>query len=99
MLDSRQLDSSGLEEAYYRLFRDFFDMAERRRRWSIADDIPWDQVNPHMDPEIANVVESFCAVELFLPDYIVKILPTLRRSRGRAFFHANWGYEEAKHSM
>jgi acyl-[acyl-carrier-protein] desaturase len=99
MLESRQLDSTGLEEAYYRLYRDFFGMAERRRRWSVADDIPWDKVNPHLPPEIANVVESFCAVELYLPDYIVKIMPALRKSRGRAFFHANWGYEEAKHSL
>jgi acyl-[acyl-carrier-protein] desaturase len=99
MLVSRQLDSTGLEEAYYRLFREFFDLAERRRRWSIADDIPWDQVNRALAPHIASVVESFCAVELFLPDYIVKILPVLRKSRGRAFFHANWGYEEAKHSL
>src|SRR5262249_12791255 len=28
----------------YRLYRQFFDLAERKRRWSLADDIPWDQV-------------------------------------------------------
>jgi acyl-[acyl-carrier-protein] desaturase len=99
MLASRQLDSTGLEEAYYRLFREFFDRAEKKRRWSIRDDIPWDQVNRNLNPAIGDVLETFCAVELYLPDYIDKAMPMLRKSRGRAWFHANWGYEEAKHSM
>jgi acyl-[acyl-carrier-protein] desaturase len=98
---TRQLDTTGLEEAYYRLYREFFDQAERKRRWSLHDDIPWHQVNRHAPPAIADVVESFCAVELYLPDYIGKALamPQVRGSRGRAWFHANWGYEESKHSM
>jgi acyl-[acyl-carrier-protein] desaturase len=98
---TRQLDASGLEEAFYRLYREFFDQAERKRRWSIQDDIPWEKVNRGLPPAIANVVESFCAVELYLPDYIGKALelPLVRASRGRAWFHANWGYEESKHSM
>jgi len=95
----RALDPTGLEEAYYRLYREFFSRAEKKRRWSMEDDIPWDQVNRSMNPEIADVVESFCAVELYLPDYMAKILPLARNSRGRAWFHANWGYEESKHSM
>jgi acyl-[acyl-carrier-protein] desaturase len=98
---TRQLDASGLEEAFYRLYREFFDQAEKKRRWSIREDIPWRQVNRKMPPAVANVVESFCAVELYLPDYIAKALalPLIRASRGRAWFHANWGYEESKHSM
>lgn len=98
-LPSRQLDSTGLEEAYYRLFREFFDKAEKKRRWSLREDIPWDQVNPTLNPALGDVLETFCTVELYLPDYIEKAWPLLRRSRGREWFHANWGYEEAKHSM
>jgi acyl-[acyl-carrier-protein] desaturase len=56
-------------------------------------------VNRAMDPAVADVVESFCAVELYLPDYIAKVLPRFRASRGRAWFHAAWGYEESKHSL
>jgi acyl-[acyl-carrier-protein] desaturase len=56
-------------------------------------------VNRAMDPAVADVVESFCAVELYLPDYIAKVLPPFRASRGRAWFHAAWGYEESKHSL
>lgn len=99
MIPSRQEDSSGIEEKYYQRFREFFDKAERKRRWSLVDDIPWDKVNKNFNPAIADVLETFCAVELFLPDYIQAAMPMLRRSRGRAWFHANWGYEEAKHSL
>jgi acyl-[acyl-carrier-protein] desaturase len=88
-----------LEAAIWRLFRDFFDLAEKRRRWNIRDDIPWDECNPNLDPAIANVVESFCAIELYLPDYLGRILPVVRPSRGRTWFYANWGYEESKHSI
>jgi acyl-[acyl-carrier-protein] desaturase len=99
MPDPKPLDSDGLEEAYFRLYRDFFDQAEKRRRWNIREDIPWEQVNRAMDPAIADVVETFCAVELYLPDYMAKNLPRMRDKRGRAWFYANWGYEESKHSL
>jgi acyl-[acyl-carrier-protein] desaturase len=88
-----------LEAKFWQLYRDFFDKAERKRRWSIRDDIPWDQCNPHLNPVIADVVESFTAVELYLPDYTSKILPVVRPSKGRTWFYANWGYEESKHSL
>src|SRR5437868_2664563 len=88
-----------LEAAFWWLYRDFFDLAERRRRWSLEKDIPWDQCNRGMDPAIADVVESFCAVEMHLPDYVAKALPMIRANQGWAWFHANWGYEESKHSL
>src|SRR5215472_14741127 len=97
-VDARPPDKE-LEGAFWRLFRDFFDLAEKRRRWNIRDDIPWSECNPKLDPAIADVVESFCAVELYLPDYLGKILPVVRHSRGRTWFYANWGYEESKHSL
>ena len=99
MPDSPHVIAPELEPAMWRLYRDFFDQAEKRRRWSLRDDIPWDQCNPHLDPAIGDIVESFCAVELYLPDYTSKILPVVRPSRGRTWFYANWGYEESKHSL
>jgi acyl-[acyl-carrier-protein] desaturase len=84
---------------FYHLYREFFRHAERKRRWSLEDDIPWSQVNRGLPPEFADVVESFCAVEMYLPDYIAKALPMIRANRGWTSFHANWGYEESKHSL
>jgi acyl-[acyl-carrier-protein] desaturase len=99
MSDLKSSNGSELESAFWRLYRDFFDQAERRRRWSVRDDIPWDECNSRVHPAVADVVESFCAVELYLPDYTAKILPLVRGSRGRVWFYANWGYEESKHSL
>lgn len=99
MADPQPLSDVGLEREYFRLYRDFFDAAERKRRWNIREDIPWDKVNRSLNPAIADVVETFCAVELYLPDYMSKNLPRMRDKRGRAWFYANWGYEESKHSL
>src|SRR6516225_9252335 len=99
MVETAYSISPELEGAFWALYRDFFDRAEKKRRWSIRDDIPWDQCNPRLKPAFADVVESFCAVELYLPDYTSKILPVVRPSKGRTWFYANWGYEESKHSL
>jgi acyl-[acyl-carrier-protein] desaturase len=94
-----QLDDPAVQGEIYRLYRAYFDRAEKKRRWSVRDDIPWDQCNPHLDPAIADVVQTFCSAELFLPDYLSKLMPLVRSVHGRAWFLANWGYEESKHSL
>jgi acyl-[acyl-carrier-protein] desaturase len=99
MMDHARPDDAALEPALWQLYRHFFDQAERRRRWSIERDIPWNECNRGLDPVIADVVESFCAVELYLPDYLVNAMPWSRPSRARTWFYANWGYEESKHSL
>ena len=99
MADSPSRAESDLEPVLWRLYRRFFDQAERRRRWSIEKDIPWAECNNNLDPVIADVVESFCAVELYLPDYLVHAMPWSRPSRASTWFYANWGYEESKHSL
>src|SRR5262249_46570533 len=88
-----------LARAFWGLYRDFLDRAEKKRRWSLRDDIPWDQCNKNLNPALADVIETACAVELYLPDYTARILPVVRPCRGRAWFFANWGYEESKHSL
>jgi acyl-[acyl-carrier-protein] desaturase len=99
MTDYGRPDDPGLQPALWHLYRRFFDQAERRRRWSIERDIPWDDCNRSLDPVIADVVESFCAVELYLPDYLAHALPWSRPSRAYTWFYANWGYEESKHAL
>ncbi len=43
-------ESPEVQKKIYLLFRDYFDRAEKKRRWSIRDDIPWDQCNPSLNP-------------------------------------------------
>ena len=88
-----------LESRFHDLYLEYFHKAEAHRRWNVLNDIPWERVGKSPDPDIAQIVQTFMAVELFLPDYTSKIMHLVRSSRGRAWFQANWGYEESKHSL
>jgi acyl-[acyl-carrier-protein] desaturase len=99
MTETEPVENPETRAKIYQAYRDYFDLAERKRRWNVRTDIPWDQCNPGIDPAVADVVQTFCMVELYLPDYLSKQLPQVRNNRGRAWMLANWGYEESKHSM
>jgi acyl-[acyl-carrier-protein] desaturase len=91
--------SATLENRFYDLYLEYFHKAEAHRRWNLLNDIPWNEINRQPDPTITRIMEAYMAVELYLPDYTSKILHLIRASRGRAWFQANWGYEESKHSL
>jgi acyl-[acyl-carrier-protein] desaturase len=89
-----------LREAFHREFMTFFERAERTRRWSIFDDVPWDRLTDGpRDPDLALAAETFCGIEMFLPDYLQSYLGMLEGNYSQAWFGANWGYEEAKHAL
>jgi acyl-[acyl-carrier-protein] desaturase len=88
-----------MEEFFYRELVKYLKLAEEKRRWNVFKDIHWDAANPESSETLAQCVETFCAVEMYLPDFTSKMLNMIRRSRGRAWFHVNWGYEESKHSL
>ncbi|HHH28748.1 MAG TPA: acyl-ACP desaturase [Polyangiaceae bacterium] len=88
-----------IEDRLYRLYMEFFERAERERRWSVFDDIPWDQCNPEASEQLALCAETFASVEMFLPDYVAGGINSVRDYFGRAWWQANWGYEESKHSL
>jgi acyl-[acyl-carrier-protein] desaturase len=88
-----------MEDFFYRELLKYLKLAEEKRRWNLFTDIPWEQANAGTSETLAQCVETFCAVEMYLPDFTAKLLQMIRKSRGRAWFHINWGYEESKHSM
>jgi len=88
-----------LEDFFYRELLEYLALAEKKRRWNPFTDIPYAQANPQSSETLAQCVETFCAVEMYLPDFTSKMLHMIRRSRGRSWFHINWGYEESKHSL
>ena len=90
---------SRMEDFFYRELMKYLYLAEEKRRWNQFKDVPWGQANPDSHETLAMCVETFCAVEMYLPDFTSKLLTMIRRSRGRAWFHINWGYEESKHSL
>ena len=88
-----------IEDIFFENYLRYFKNAEAKRRWHVERDIPWHLASPRASDLTADIVQFFSAVEMFLPDYTSKIMELIRRSRGRAWFQANWGYEESKHSM
>lgn len=88
-----------MEDFFYRELIKYLKLAEEKRRWNVFKDIPWHEANPLSSPEMAQCTETFGAVEMYLPDFTAKLLVMIRRSRGRAWFHINWGYEESKHAL
>jgi acyl-[acyl-carrier-protein] desaturase len=89
-----------LAEKMYREYMSFFEKAERTRRWNVFTDVPWEQAaTAPKDPDLALCAETFCGVEMYLPDYVAQGINCLRDSFGQAWFQANWAYEESKHAL
>lgn len=95
--------SPSMREGMYRAYMEFFETAERKRRWNPWDDIPWEDLEGREptpgDEDTAVIVESFCGVELYVPDYTLNGFNLTREIFGHAWFQACWGYEESKHAL
>lgn len=91
--------SQRLEERLFKEYMSFFEKAERERRWNVFTDIPWEKVNKDATEELALCAETFCSVEMYLPDYVAGGINIVRKYFGQAWFQANWAYEESKHSL
>src|SRR5688572_17662969 len=92
--------NDAFRERVYRQYMEFFELAERNRRWSLFDDIPWSELDASKSDEEAVLnAETFCGVEMYLPDYVAGGINVVRDMFGQAWFQANWGYEEQKHAL
>lgn len=92
--------SPAFREAVYREYLEFFERAERNRRWSVFTDIPWADLRPESyDVDAALNAETFVGVESYLPDYVSRGINVVRDMFGQAWFAANWAYEESKHAL
>ena len=88
------------KEKFYRAYMDFFETAERKRRWSIFEDVPWDKLSRNANSEERAVrIETYCAEEMYLPDYTAVGNELLRGVFGLAWFQNAWSYEESRHGL
>ncbi len=70
---------ASMRDSVYRLYLDFLETAEKKRCWSIVDDIPWIELDVSKATEThAQRVEIFCSEELYVPDYSAKGLELVR---------------------
>ena len=88
------------KDKFYRAYMDFFEIAERKRRWNLFEDIPWDKLSASANTEERAIrIETYCAEEMFLPDYTEAGNELLRGVFGLAWFQNAWSYEESRHGL
>jgi|SRR5208282_339596 len=88
------------KDKFYRAYLDFFEIAERKRRWNIFEDVPWDKLSSDSNTkERAIRIETYCAEEMYLPDYTAAGNQLLRGAFGLAWFQTAWSYEESRHGL
>src|SRR5271156_1279729 len=88
------------KEKFYRAYMEFFETAERKRRWNLFEDIPWDKLAPDLNSEARAIrIETYCSEEMFLPDYTAAGNELLRGVFGLAWFQNAWSYEESRHGL
>ena len=87
-----------VEEKFWEMFNRSEDPEGANRRWIIERDVPWDEIRREPIPDdAALMIESFYAVENYLPDFAEKGMNHYRRMVGLSNSHINWSYEELKH--
>ncbi len=85
---------------YYQATLDYLEIAERKRDWKLFDDIPWEKIagGQHSDQK-AVCIETYCAEEMYLPDYTSHGCRITRDIFGAAWFQARWSFEESRHAL
>jgi len=87
-----------VEQTFWSFFNRSEDPEGWNRRWIIEKDVPWDDVSREtISDDAALMIESFFAVESYLPDFAEKGMGYYRKFVGLSNGHINWSYEELKH--
>jgi acyl-[acyl-carrier protein] desaturase len=91
---------ASMRDSTYRIYLDFLETAEKKRRWNIFDDVPWDSLDASKATETtAQCVEIYCSEELYVPDYSSNGLAMSRSHFGLAWFQTCWAFEESRHGL
>jgi hypothetical protein len=87
-----------VEQAFWSYFNKSEDPEGWNRRWIVERDVPWEAIGREpLAEDAALMIESFFAVESYLPDFAEKGLGYYRSMVGLSNAHINWSYEELKH--
>jgi acyl-[acyl-carrier-protein] desaturase len=85
---------------YYRAAMDYLEIAEKKRDWKLFDDIPWEKIDPAKDSAQKSIcIETYCAEEMYLPDYSSHGSRITRDIFGAAWFQSRWSFEESRHGL
>jgi acyl-[acyl-carrier-protein] desaturase len=85
---------------YYRAMTDYLEIAERKRDWKLFEDIPWEKIDASQSSNQKGVcIETYCAEDMYLPDYTSHGSRITRDIFGAAWFQARWSFEESRHGL
>src|SRR5260370_4919567 len=87
-------------DKFYRAYMDFLETGERKRRWNMLEDVHWDQDWAKTNSEERGIrIETYCAEEMYLPDYNIAGVEMARGVFGLAWFQTAWSLEESRHGL
>ncbi len=85
---------------YYRAAMEFLEVAERKRNWSLFGDVPWEKIDSAQNSDRKAIcIETYCAEEMYLPDYAAHGARMTRDCFGTGWFQARWSFEESRHGL
>jgi acyl-[acyl-carrier-protein] desaturase len=87
---------SQLEARLSTLARAFFEKAERERRWSVFEDLPWGAALTAPPHELVHVVETFFVLEASAPSFAGRSLEAMRCSPALTSFVTSWNFDKGK---
>jgi acyl-[acyl-carrier protein] desaturase len=95
------MTAEGIKRAqFYRATMDYLETADRKRDWKLFGDIPWEKIDPSKNSDQkATCIETYCAEEMYLPDYSSHGSRITREVFGPAWFQARWSFEESRHGL
>jgi acyl-[acyl-carrier-protein] desaturase len=94
------ITESSKRALYYRAAMEFFEVAERKRNWNLFDDVPWGKIDSSKNSDRKAIrIETYCAEEMYLPDYASHGARMTRDCFGTGWFQARWSFEESRHGL
>lgn len=90
---------SDLHARLHELYRTSFEKAERERRWSVFDDVPWDRARRIAAASLASSVETFFCMHAALPEFVARGLEASRSGPMPVWYIAAWAYEKSRHQL
>ncbi len=92
--------SSATRQQVYRIYLDYLETAETKRRWSVFNDVPWDNLDfGKATSDVGDRIEIYCTEELYVPDYSSEVRGLLRSLFGFAWSQTAWAFEESRHGL
>lgn len=83
----------------HELYRSSFERAERERRWSVFEDVPWERARRASPPNVVSSAETFFCMHAALPEFVASALAAARSGPMPTSYIAAWAYEKSRHQL